>query len=334
MASNATGNPQSNGNPQDTSAAGKPETSASPPQPGPATPHNPPPPARADQSGSSSNPQAAGSAGTSQGAGGSGGGGGNASNEKKTPWDRKWVGRFFKYAALIIMALITVRLVFDCYSFYIARRDIDAELQSKRVSSLEYLNLLSQRARALALTTLEARCLERAQLTLFRIAEVEDDAIQKAYAALMEKKNAMIKALNESGLDRDKVEKMVKYIDGTQFEHFELDGRLNDLNDGKTPELFNKLKQNLDELHKEYVAVALQHAPLRERIERGTQAYPAYVELLAAKNAMIKVLNDSGLDAAKVKMVTDYISGGDFELSSTRSSRISTIPAKPSSSKS
>jgi hypothetical protein len=213
------------------------------------------------------------------------------------------------------MALITVRLVFDCYSFYMARRDIDAELQSKRVSSLEYLNLLSQRGRALALTTLEARCLERAQLTLFRIAEVEDDAIQKAYAALVEKKNAMIKALNESGLDRDKVEKVVKYVDGTQFEHFELDGRLNDLNDGKNPELFNKLKQTLDELRKQYMAVALQHAPLRERIERITRAYPAYGELLAAKNAMIKVLNDSELDPSKVKGVTDYISGGDFELS-------------------
>jgi hypothetical protein len=314
MASDATGNPQSNGNPQDPGTAGKPETSASPPQPGSATPQNPAPPAKPGQSGTSSNPQGAGPAVTSLHAGGSGGGGGDTSNEKKTPRDRK-IGRSFKYAALIIMALITVRLVFDCYSYYIARRDIDAELQSKRVSSLEYLNLLSQRARALALTTLEARCLERAQLTLFRIAEVEDDAIQKAYAALMEKKNAMIKALNESGLDRDKVEKVVKYVDGTQFEHFELDGSLNDLNDGKNPELFNKLKQNLDELRKEYVAVALQHTPLRERIGQITQAYPAYVKLLAAKNAMIKVLDDSGLKADKVKSVVDYISGGDFQLS-------------------
>jgi hypothetical protein len=183
-----------------------------------------------------------------------------------------------------------MRLVFDCYSFYLARRDIDAEFQSKRVSSLEYLNLLSQRSRALALSTLEARCLERAQLTLFRITEVENDAIQKTYAALMEKKNAIIKALNESGLDRAKLDKVVEYINGTQFQQFELDGRLNDLNDGKNPELFNKLKQNLDELRKEYKTVALQHSPLRERIERITQAYPAYSELLAAKNAMIKVL--------------------------------------------
>jgi uncharacterized surface protein with fasciclin (FAS1) repeats len=320
--SNATGNPQSKGNPQDQRTAGKPETSANPPQPGPATPQDPAPPAKPEQSGTSSNPQGAGSAGTSQGAGGSGGGGsgktpdnGDVSKDKKQPWDLKPVYRLFKYATLIILALITVRLVFDCYSFYIARRDIDAELQSKRVSSLEYLNLLSQRARGLALSTLEARCLERAQLTLFRIAEVENDAIQKAYAALVEKKNAMIKALNDSGLDRAKLDKVVEYINGTQFQHFELDGRLNDLNDGKNPELFNKLKQSLDELRKEYMAVALQHAPLRERIERITQAYPAYGELLAAKNAMIKVLNDSGLDAAKVRTVTDYISGGDFELS-------------------
>jgi hypothetical protein len=318
MASDATGNPQSKGNPQDPGTTGKPGTSANPPQTGAVTPQNPAP-ANPEQSGTSSNPQAV---GTSQSAEGSGGGGrgktrdaGNASKDKEPTWDRKWVGRLFKYAALIIMALITLRVVFDAYSFYIARRDIDAELQSKHVSSLEYLNLLSQRARALALTTLEARCLERAQLTLFRIAEVENDAIQKAYAALVEKKNAMIKALNDSGLDHDKVEKVVKYVDGTEFEHFELDERLNDLKDGKNPELFDKLKQRLDQLRKEYMAVALQHSPLRERIEKITKAYPAYAELLAAKHAMIKVLNDSGLDADKVKGVTDYISGGDFELS-------------------
>src|SRR5262249_17896303 len=309
MASEATRNLQS----KDPGTAGKPETSANPPQPGPATPQNPAP-AKPNQSGSSSNPEAAGSAGASQGAGGSGGGGGDASNEKKQPRDRKWAGRLFKYLALIIMTLIAVRLVFDCYSFYIARRDIDAELQSKRVSSLEYLNLLSQRARALALTTLEARCLERAQLTLFRIAEVEDDAIQKAYAALMDKKNRMIEALKGSGLDHDKVEKVVKYVDGTQFELSKLDGWLNELNDPKNPEPFNKLKQKLDDIGKQYKAVALQHDPLLERIERITQAYPAYVELLAAKNAMIKVLNESGLNTDKVKSVAGYISGGDFEL--------------------
>src|SRR5262249_32715159 len=65
----------------------------------------------------------------------------------------------------------------------------------------------------------------------------------------------------------------------------------------------------------EYRAVARQHTPLRERIERITRAYPDYGKLLAAKNAMIKVLNKSGLDPSKVKGVTDYISGGDFELS-------------------
>src|SRR5262245_5734328 len=124
MASDATGNPQSKGDPQDPGTAGKPGTSANPPQAGAAT---------AQQSGTSSNPQAAGSAGTPQGAEGSGGGGpgktpdtGDASKDKEPPWDRKWVGRFFKYATLILMALITVRLVFDCYSFYMARRDIDA----------------------------------------------------------------------------------------------------------------------------------------------------------------------------------------------------------------
>jgi hypothetical protein len=75
-----------------------------------------------------------------------------------------------------------LQLVFDCFSYYVARRDIDGELQSKRVSSLEYLNIFSQRERALSISTLEGRCTERLLLTLFRISEIEDGAIRKAYA--------------------------------------------------------------------------------------------------------------------------------------------------------
>jgi Fasciclin domain len=322
MDSNATGNRESQGNPKD---QGKPEDSVSPGKSQASAPtstsSDPGPAAKPEQSGSSSKPQAAGSARTAQGPCGPGktqdtvaSGDASKAQENRAKY-LKPLGRLAKYLALVIMVLILVRLVFDCYSFYIARRDIDAELQSKRVSSLEYLNLLSQRARALALSTLEARCLERAQLTLFRIAEVENDAIQKAYAALVEKKNAMIKALNESGLDNGKVEKVVEYVNGTQFELFKLDERLKELDDGGSPELFKKLKEGLEALRKEYIATALTHAPLRERILRIMQAYQAYGELIAQKNAMIKILNESGLDPAKVRKVTDYIEGSDFELS-------------------
>ena len=227
----------------------------------------------------------------------------------------KRLNRLGKYALLLILALITLRLVFDCYSFYIARREIDAELQSKKGASLEYLNLLSQRERGLALSTLEARCLERAQLTLFRIVEVENDAIQKAYGALMAQKRAMVKALDESGLDPSKVEKVIDYINGTGFELFKLDDQLKDLDDGRSPEGFKKLKESLEEQRKQYIATALTHAPLRERIEQIMRAYQAYGELIAQKNALVKILNESGLNAVEVRKVTDYIDASGFELS-------------------
>ena len=155
MDSNATGNRESQGNPKD---QGKPEDSVSPGKSQASAPtstsSDPGPAAKPEQSGSSSKPQAAGSARTAQGPGGPGktqdtvaSGDASKAQENRAKY-LKPLGRLAKYLALVIMVLILVRLVFDCYSFYIARRDIDAELQSKRVSSLEYLNLLSQRARA------------------------------------------------------------------------------------------------------------------------------------------------------------------------------------------
>jgi hypothetical protein len=85
--------------------------------------------------------------------------------------------RFCKYAVVIFSVTVTLAIVFDAYSFYVARRDIDSELRSKKVSSLEYLGVLSQRQRALAITALEGRCMERTQLTMFRIFDAQHDQI-------------------------------------------------------------------------------------------------------------------------------------------------------------
>src|ERR1700731_1513872 len=57
------------------------------------------------------------------------------------------MARFWKYVVLIGCVILTLIVVFDAYSFYVARRDIDSELRSKKVSSLEYLGVLSQRKR-------------------------------------------------------------------------------------------------------------------------------------------------------------------------------------------
>src|SRR5262249_11810700 len=85
------------------------------------------------------------------------------------PWAKNLpYARTLKYAVLLTALAVTLRIVFDGYSFYIARRDIDSELQSKKGYSFEYLDVLARRKRALILATLETRCLERTELTLFR----------------------------------------------------------------------------------------------------------------------------------------------------------------------
>jgi uncharacterized surface protein with fasciclin (FAS1) repeats len=189
--------------------------------------------------------------------------------------DLTTLDRLGKYTILLILALVTLRLVFDSYSFYVARRDIDAELQAKHVSSLEYLIVLSEREHALALSSLETRCIERAQLTLFRIFDVENEPIHKVYGELMEQKNAMIKILQGSGRDPAKVKMVTDYIDGVGFEFFNLDDQIKVFDDGTgKPGDFTDLKAKLAEPQKRYREIAQRNAPLRERIEQRMQGMP------------------------------------------------------------
>lgn len=83
------------------------------------------------------------------------------------------ISRFFKYAFLLVVLGITLKVVFDGFSYYIARRSLDAELAAKKISSLEYLVILTKRHRALVIASLETRCLERDQLAVFRIGDAE-----------------------------------------------------------------------------------------------------------------------------------------------------------------
>ena len=59
---------------------------------------------------------------------------------------------------------------------------LDAELESKKVSSLEYLGVLQKRERAHVIDTLETRCTERSQLAIFRILDAQHlKALDEAY---------------------------------------------------------------------------------------------------------------------------------------------------------
>ncbi|HLX13934.1 MAG TPA: fasciclin domain-containing protein [Bradyrhizobium sp.] len=177
--------------------------------------------------------------------------------------------RFCKYLVLLIGVLSTLTVVFDAYSFYVARRDIDAELRSKKVSSIEYLNLLLQRERALTVTTLEGRCVERLQLTMFRIFNAEHDAIYKVYRELIEKKNGLIEIVQRLGPGLVNVEKAANFLDGIHFDLSKLDEQLEPLSETlRGDPKYRQLKEEISSQREKYAAVALANISLRERAEQ------------------------------------------------------------------
>jgi uncharacterized surface protein with fasciclin (FAS1) repeats len=176
--------------------------------------------------------------------------------------------RFCKYFVLIACVILTLKIVFDAYSFYVARRDIDSELRSKKVSSLEYLGVLSQRKRALAITALEGRCLERTELTLFRIFDAEQDHIKAVYNKLMTIKNQMVDLVKGSGAGLIDVEPAASFINYQRFTLAELEDHVKPIN----PETANNadykaLLAKLLKLREQYVALALESTPFREQLE-------------------------------------------------------------------
>src|SRR5215212_8732944 len=104
---------------------------------------------------------------------------------------RSYIGRFFKYAFLLIALSINLKIVFDGFSYYLARRSLDAELEAKKkISSLEHLGVLQKRERAHVIDTLETRCTERRQLAMFRILDAETlKSLDHAYATSLEMKD-------------------------------------------------------------------------------------------------------------------------------------------------
>jgi uncharacterized surface protein with fasciclin (FAS1) repeats len=119
---------------------------------------------------------------------------------------REFIARFLKYSFLLVALLLTTKVVFDGYSYYVARRSIDAELEAKKISSLEYLNVLQQRERALIRETLETRCAERVEIALFRVfTALKETKLRDYYAQTMEVKSPLVAEIKENGpkfLDR------------------------------------------------------------------------------------------------------------------------------------
>jgi predicted DNA-binding protein len=119
------------------------------------------------------------------------------------PWPPHWksISRFLKYLFLMVALLLTTKVVFDGYSYYVARRSIDAELEAKRISSLEYLNVLQERKRALMRETWETRCNERIEIALFRVSDVQKDApaLDVYHKQTIDAKGPLIAEIKENG---------------------------------------------------------------------------------------------------------------------------------------
>jgi len=96
---------------------------------------------------------------------------------------KPFISRLLKYAVLLFALMVTIKIVFDGFSYYLARRSIDAELEARKFSSLEYLLFLAQRERALVIASVETRCRERMQLAVYHVNNSRFASLPKEAAA-------------------------------------------------------------------------------------------------------------------------------------------------------
>ena len=208
------------------------------------------------------------------------------------PWAKNLpYARTFKYAVLLSALALTLKIVFDGYSFYIARRDIDSELQSKKGYSFEYLDVLSRRKRALILVTLETRCLERTELTLFRMFDAELAAkIDKANQKFIDQKGAIIDTIRRLGPNVINADAAIKYVNGATFTPSEFERYLKPAT-GVTAEddKYKKFREEVDFETQKYIEIGpanypALHKAAEEAIRKQTGEDPAkYLSLDAIR---------------------------------------------------
>src|SRR5882724_8286151 len=118
--------------------------------------------------------------------------------------------RSFKYLFLLVALLITIRIVFDGFSYYSARRSLDAELESKKIGSLEYLQVLARKEHDLVNDFLETRCRGRNRLVIFHVANAGFgpflEAARNAYSDAFKLKNDLVGHIEKHGTGKVKIE--------------------------------------------------------------------------------------------------------------------------------
>jgi hypothetical protein len=187
--------------------------------------------------------------------------------------DRDIVVRFFKYAVLISLILLDLKIVFDGYSFYTARRAIDAELDAKG-KSLEFLQVLQRRQLALTIESLETRCAERDEIAFFRVFSVEkENKLKDYYNQTMAIKGSLIDEIQRLGPGLIDVKLAVDYINKATFtasdfetNHLKTSPSANK-EDPKYKELMGQIRNDLGK----YAALVLDNADLQSLVKEAQE---------------------------------------------------------------
>jgi uncharacterized surface protein with fasciclin (FAS1) repeats len=238
--------------------------------------------------------------------------------------DRGVVGRFFKYLVLISALLLTLKIVFDCYSYYVARRGIDAELESKKIASLEYLNVLQRRDRALMIESLETRCAERAELAFFRVFGVQKETrLRDYYKSTKDIKDSLVDEITRLGPGLVDVKAAVDSVNRTTFTVPQFRDSLNilpgvDKDDAK----YKSLMEQIDSDLRKYDALVLGDPALQDLVRQAQDESKNHWRLEAVRTleqrlARLKAERDAakgptGNDEvlARYGVWTDALTGG------------------------
>ncbi|GEP59653.1 hypothetical protein RSO01_68190 [Reyranella soli] len=101
---------------------------------------------------------------------------------------------------LLFVVAGTLRVTFDCYSHFIARRSIDAELQAKSAGSLESMVVSQRRDReAVVALVFEMRCVERDIIALYRMLDGHRATLRDAENDVRAAKAGLSTVLKEKG---------------------------------------------------------------------------------------------------------------------------------------
>jgi hypothetical protein len=122
--------------------------------------------------------------------------------------------RVFKYLFLLVTLIITVMIVFEGFSYYAARRSLDAELESRRIGSLEYLQVLARKHNELLTDYFETRCRQRDRLAIYHVANA---GLSRAYSDAFGLKNKLVDYVEKEGDGKVNIDETRKAINKFDF---------------------------------------------------------------------------------------------------------------------